>query len=630
MLLLLTVALAHAAPWGAFGEPPPGHRLVSETAGPDLVRSEWESPGVGRYWIDLPPDKGGNAFCRGGGLVLQVRRTLGDEPESFVLDPIPAPVSQACEGLGTAAAPLVLVQMAALQVVENAPGPDGAPVDPAAPVRAQRLALFAPRAMHAVVLAAALTALVVAATTRPRAWLQALPLFALALALRLAASTPTALLGGDAAYERLVSALGRGQVDHYYGEAWKSALGLVYEARQLLGFGGPPTDFVHDVNLLLSSLAPVFLAGIAIRLGLPRAFSLAAGVALAVFPQAVSLAQVEDHAPAVATLQLLTAWAALGSTRSQALLAALSAGLLAHLRPEQLPVAVVLLLPLLRTQRVIFGLGLALVLSRLAYLPEISRSPIDFGRLLDPSQLPPLLRSFTAPSGLPGLAALGIAGLGLAAGAPRWRSLPRMWGWAALVFLATTLPYLPKTQPAGDPLRFSLPAVAWLLLLVAGCLPILVHAARTDARRAGLRAVGLFGGLAVLAVLLPKHPVQSFPRPWAWEEEYRFLREHLPAENGEATSGWYDASQDPNGAFALWMQLRTGMTWRAWGSGHPQPGDLVYRGTADRLSGSWAGATCGLDPREEEHVAPLSDGWVDFGPEPVTLAFYTVRDCPRP
>lgn len=630
MLLLLTVALSHAAPWGAFGEPPPGHRLVSETAGPDLVRSEWESPGVGRYWIDLTPDKGGNAFCRGGGVVLQVRRTLGDEPESFVLDPIPAPVSQACEGLGTAAAPRVLVQMAALQAVENAPGPDGAPGDPAVAVRAQRLALFAPRAFHGVVLLAALAALVVAVTTRRRAWLHALPLFALALALRLATSRPTALLGGDAAYERLVSALGRGELDHYYGDTWMSVLGLVHEARQLLGFGGPPTDFVHDVNLLLSSLAPVFLAGVAIRLGLPRPFSLAAGVALAVFPQAVSLAQIEDHAPAVATLQVLTAWAALGSTRSQALLAALSAGLLAHLRPEQLPVAVVLLLPLARTHRALFGLGLALVLSRLAYLPEVSRSPIDFGRLLDPAGLPPLLRAFTAPAGLPGLAALGLVGLGLAAGAPRWRSLPRLWGWVALVFLATSLPYLPKTQPAGDPLRFSLPAVAWLLLMVAGFLPILTDAIRTDARRAGLRALGLFGGLAVLAVLLPKHATPSFPRPWAWEEEYRFLRAHLPAENAGPAEGWYDATQDPNGAFSLWMQLRTGMIWRAWGSGHPQPGDLVYRGTADRLSGSWAGAACGLDPRDEAHVAPLSDGWVDFGPEPVTLALYTVRDCPRP
>lgn len=78
------------------------------------------------------------------------------------------------------------------------------------------------------------------------------------------------------------------------------------------------------------------------------------------------------------------------------------------------------------------------------------------------------------------------------------------------------------------------------------------------------------------------------------------------------------------------MHLRTGMAWRAWGSGHPEAGDLVYRGTADRLAGSWAGAACGLDPRDEEHVAPRSDGWVDFGPEPVRLALYTVRDCPRP
>lgn len=194
---------------------------------------------------------------------------------------------------------------------------------------------------------------------------------------------------------------------------------------------------------------------------------------------------------------------------------------------------------------------------------------------------------------------------------PRWRELPARWGWVALVFAATTLPYLPKSQPAADPLRFSLPGASWLLLLGAAGLTLLVPALRRDAAGTAKRAFGLALALAAVAFASPSSPAERFDRPWAWEREYAFLRAHLPAEPGAAHSGWYDASQDPNGAFALWMQLRTGLPWRAWGSGHPEPGDLVVRGTADRLSGGWAGATCGLDPLQEENVAPSpTDGWI--------------------
>lgn len=629
MFVLLAVGLAHAGAWEAFGDPPPGHRLVGESVGADLVRTEWESPGLGRYWIDLTPDAGGSAFCRGGGLVLQVRRSLAADAESFVLASVPAPVAQACERLATGAPPL-LVQMRALRVDEGGPGPDGEPLPPGSPAPTARLAIFAPRLLHPLVVAAGLGALVVALRTRRRAWLHALALFAGALGVRLVGSTPTVLLGGDAAYERLVSALGRGGIDRYYGDTWMSALGLLHEGRLALGLGGPPTDFVHGVNLTLSSLAPVFLAGLALRLGLPRLTALAAGVALAALPQAVALAQIEDHAPAVATLQLLTAWAALGPSRAHAALAACAAGLLAHLRPDQLPTAALLLLPLARPHRAAFGVGLALVLARLAYLPEVAHNPIDLGRLLHPAGFLTMLRTFVAPWGVAGAVAGALALLGAAAGVPRWRELPARWGWVALVFAATTLPYLPKSQPAADPLRFSLPGASWLLLLGAAGLTLLVPALRRDAAGTAKRALGLALALAAVAFVSPSSPAERFDRPWAWEREYAFLRAHLPAEPGAAHSGWYDASQDPNGAFALWMQLRTGLPWRAWGSGHPERGDLVVRGTADRLSGAWAGAACGLDPLHEENVAPLSDGWVDFGEDAVPIALYAVRDCPRP
>ena len=69
------------------------------------------------------------------------------------------------------------------------------------------------------------------------------------------------------------------------------------------------------------------------------------------------------------------------------------------------------------------------------------------------------------------------------------------------------------------------------------------------------------------------------------------------------------------------------MAWHAWGTGTPTPGDLVFRGTADRLAARWQGERCGLDVLHETEVAPTSDGWVDFGAAPVRLSLYTVRDC---
>jgi hypothetical protein len=640
MAPLFAVAFALAGAWEAIGAPPPGHRLVQETVGPDLVRAEWESPGLGRYWIDLTPDRGGSAFCRAGGLVLQVRRSLGDGDESFVLDPPPAPVTQGCDRLG-AAGPALLTRMGAEAAVVDPAPPDGPPVDPSAPSPpgpddphgrrgAAKLALFRWRPLHLVVLTTAAAALFAVLSAPRRALAAGAALTALALALRLTLARPTALLGGDAAYERLVSALGRGELDRYYGDTWMSALGLVHEARARIAPTAPPvgpTDFVHDVNLLCSALAPALLAGLARRLGLPVAASLGIGAALAAFPQAIALSRVEDHAPMVAFLQLLAAWAALGERRRDAALAVGAAGLLAHLRPDQLPVAGLLLLPLVPRHRFGFVAGLAFVVSRLAYLPHGAHNPIDLGRLLNPRDLVTMARVFVAPWGAPGLLALAVAGAGAAAGAPARRDVGRHrhWLWAALVFAATTAPYLPKSLPFGDPLRFSLPGASWLLLLAGAGLGVLVHTFRRSPRSAGTRIAVAAGGIGLVALLTPSSPAPAYPRPWAWEEEYRFLRDRLPATPGG--TGWYDASQDPNGAFGLWLQLRTGRAWRAWGDGRPEPGDLVFRGTADRLAGAWAGERCGLDVVDEARVAPLSDGWVDFGADPVVLGLYTVSDC---
>lgn len=632
MLLPLLVATAWAGAWSSFGAPPAGHQLLSEAVGPDLVRFEYESPGVGHYWIDITPDRGGSSLCGGAGFAVQLRKSL-TEADDFVLDGLPAPAQAVCDGL-TRAAPSLHLAMAVAVPADRTPDPDvktdDAPVEaPATP----ELAIALPRVGQAVVLAALLAALAtVPRWPRDRRLGIAAALTLGAGALRLSAAPITVILGGDAAYERLISALGRGAPDRYYGETWLSLQGLVSATLRALGVApARPTDFVHGSNFVASALAPALLYGLALRLGLPARVAVAVGAALAVWPQAVTLARIEDHAVLASTLQLAVALAVLGTSRAERAAAVFGAALLGHLRPDQGPTAALLLLPLAaRRDWLAFGLGGALLATRLGYLPGAAHSPIDYGRLLSFRDWPPMVQAFWGPAGPLAPALLASGGLGLVLGmAPRATSVPRAkLAWAALLLVAVTLPYLPKDLPAADPLRFSLPALPWLLVLAAAGAVAVVGVARRD------RRVGAALAVAVAATALVPRGADRHPRPWVWEEEYRFLRDALPVPEGDALTaqpvdhvGWYDDGQDPNGGFGLWLTVSSAMPWRPWGRGEPRAGDLVYRGSADRLAGRWQGARCGLEPLAEAEVAPHSDGWVDFGPEPVRLTLYRVREC---
>ncbi len=627
MLLLGWIAAALASAWAPFGPVPEGHRLISESVGPDLVRFEWESPELRHYWIDLTPDRGGSALCTGGGLALQLRQRLDDPRESFDLPSLPAPVAAACEALARAAP---LLRSAMLGATPASEPPPDLEVGASAPVPVAGL-----RPGHAVVVSWAVALLIALGTGwRPRLAAWSLALGAIALGARLAWAPVTVILGGDAAYERLLSALGRGSTDHYYGETWLSLLGLAHEGLALVGrVGARPAGLAHEVNLVASAASPVLLFLLARRVGLGERAALLVGAALALWPHAVGLARSEDHAILVGFLQLLTAVAALGESRSERALAVFSAALLAHLRPDQLPVAALLLLPLAaRRHWVWFAVGAALIGSRLAYLPPASgHSPIDFARLLRPGDWATMLRCWLAPGGVLAPMLATLATLGVSFAVFRGAGLPprARVAWLGLILASTTLPYLPKDLPAADPLRFSLPADAWLFLLAAIGLLGGARAAKRDWHI----GAGVVAAVAIASLQL-RPAVPTDPRPWAWEREYQFLREALPVPQSDPLlapqspeRGWYDDGQDPNGAFRAWLNVSTGMAWHPWGTGTPSPEDLVFRGTADRLAARWQGKHCGLDVLHETEVAPLSDGWVDFGDAPVRLSLYRVRDC---
>lgn len=733
-MLLAWTLVALAGSWDDFGPMPPGNRLISENLGPDLARYEIDGEG-GHYWIDVTPERPRGpdeaapidgaaptgSFCQGGGLTLQVRKNLDDNHESFELDPVPAPVKQACEGLAMAAIPL-RARMAATAPV-HAPGPDGDPVTDdgagggtagagggagvatsgwASPGN-RAFAQFSQRPGHLTVLAwlAAGAMAMAMAARKPRELAIPAVIFALGLALRIAFAPITTILGGDAAYERLGLAFGRGSRDHYYGDTWPSLFGLIHEIVQRIGVGPAlPSDIVHHVNLLASAATAPLLWGLCRRAGLSAYAAAAAGFGLAVLPHAIGLARIEDHAVLVGFLQVLAGFAVLGGTRTDAALAVLSAGLLAHLRPDQLPTAGVLLLPLLaRRQWVPAMLGAALVGSRLVNLPPPQGGgPIQFVRLLQPGDWRSMAAAWTSAGGrftvalyalagfaavealrslvpdspyidrakrafpwlagavslailvyvlgelrflLPAATGLVVIAASFAGGPDRPRA--RIVAWLSAVLAATTLLYLPKDLPAADPLRFSLPSAAWALTLAALGGERLLRAWRTDRRLAVAGAV-LVATIGVIGLTAP----ETQARPWVWEEEYRFLRDEIPARAGtamrghprladpvdlrfdaDAPRGWYDDGQDPNGAFGRWLSVSTGMTWVPWTAGNPKPGDLVFRGSADRLAERWTGERCGLEPLAERETQPTSDGWVDFGMEKVRFSLYRVRECGR-
>lgn len=646
---ILGVFVVMAGLFDPLGPTPEGYRVVSEELGPDLIRVGFE--GESRLWIEVTPDRGAPGFCRADGLVVQLRVDLNLDQESFELDNAPAPLVVACAGLASAAPELKAKMQAA--AADRPPGssPTPAASEFATPEASRRITpppRFRPW-MVVVLLTAGLGLLVGGRARRllPAAVPLSLVLLTLvAIGLRRVFSTPTTLLGGDAAYERFSTALGADDLDRYYGETWPSVFGLLRALDLLLGPPDRRTDvWVHDLNLLASACTPALGWVLARQLGL-GAGAWVVGALLVGLPQAVELAQIEDHVVLVAFLQALAGCAALAARRGgwpELGLCVGSAALLAHLRPEQVLTALALMVPVWMAGRTwVFVAGAALVLGRFAYLPVLASSgPIAWSRLLHPWEWANMLQAWlVAPAvPLPGLVLL--AGLGGMAALHDWRRRPThgaerlvdtRWAglvWVGLVWACTTLPYLPKQDPAADPLRFSLPSQLWLVLLaVEGARAWWAWAPRPRAWAAAVLLVVSLGPWIGGGLL---RTGGAHPRPWAWEAEYQFLVEVVPGRAAGAARGWYDDSQDPHGAFGRWLGELSGVPWSGWSDQPPAPGDLVFRGTADRLAGAWPGQRCGLLPLAERGVSPVTDGWVDLEANtkgPVRLGLYRVRECP--
>ncbi|MDP2307605.1 MAG: hypothetical protein Q8P18_16400 [Pseudomonadota bacterium] len=579
------------------------------------------------FVVELTPQRGGSAICAGGGADLWVRMDLSDAAESFVWDPLPAIVTQMCERLP--AHPPVFAPPVAATAPKKAPEATDAPWDP--------LPAWRWRPLHAVLVP--FLALAIWLIPRDRA---ALGVGLLALLVRIGLSPPTVLLGGDAAYERLLRARGLWDPDPYYGETWPALMGLAWRA------AGSPDHFVHAANIGFSALTVVYTVALARRVGASGIGATAAGLLLAVHPLAVAVAGMEDLFVLVGLLQVVAVMAAVGpdvrrrndaSARRarplEAWAAALAVGLLVHLRPEQAAFSLVPL-AILAWRRAWSPLAVALALCFWRWAEIVGADGaigrgagiLGWSRWTDPDFLgsflhvgphhPALLLDFTrSPFAFALLAGIGALGV------------RRPEGHRLLVPLAALLlplaVVLPKTSPLADPVRFQLPGFAFAAVLAGIALAPLVEARPLGARPQAWRRAALlaWGGGLLLTGIVARRPLDG---GWAWAHEHLFLRAHLgdmPAD----TLVFYRPDQDPHHQFGAWVDAVSPGRWRPLGGGPIEPGAWYWRGFPDGAAGVWPPAPCVFEPILVTTVTSLTDGWIVLPPGPLEVGFYRIGAC---
>lgn len=585
-MLGLWVGVAMAAGWPALPEGttvlesdahPEFHRWTLEVPGQGAPAQALQSDGRARLVLEVTPHRvGAQPVCSGEGLDLWVRLDLDqDGPESFDWEPLPQVVDDACETL------------------DQAPRfPKIYPPEPQAEIERPDRPRTGPstlRPFHGVV--ALWVIALIACFPRHRA---ALGAGLVGLLVRLGLSPDTVLLGGDAAFERHVVARGAFDVDRVYGPTW-AAINSPFVSQ----WGD---EALHWVNLAGSALGVPLAAGIAGWLWKDRSTtaSWSAGLILAFMPLSVALAATETHFVWVATLQLAAVW---GCTRKDALgdgLAALSVALLVGLRPGQMVFALGIASWAGWGKRwALLALALAAVGVRVATLPSTDGVGIlGLQRWLDPAMWWHL-RGDLVPLNPRITPALLVAAGGLGLAALRWN--PEARGIAAIGFVGV-LPYLTKTSPLADPLRFQLAGLGWLAVFAGVGVAVIWSHTR-------VRGVGL-----VLLVLSWFPALRPMPR-WVWMDEHDFLVDLEPTE-----PVYFDATEDPNFHMWLWLE-RDGAVWEP---GPAPPGALRFVGFSDALHGR---QECAGETLTERWVYPHTDGWVDLGERAVHLALIRCDDA---
>lgn len=385
----------------------------------------------------------------------------------------------------------------------------------------------------------------------------------LALALAAAAATwgPRIHYHQDRAYDELAKATGIASVDTAYGDGWAAVT-----AWPLALAGGHP-DAIHVAQALLTALAVPHLLG-ALRPALGARAALGAAVTLALLPLPLALAPTETRYVTIAALQAAALHGLARADRAGDALLVLAGGLIAHLRPFEIAVPLVLLGVALARRRGLAAAGLLTLLGARA-VQLLARPPAPggafgtgLGRLGDTTWLGVDAAVVVLDPSRTPLGVVALAGLGVAVGVRRARG-PTLALLGAL--LLASLVYVPQPYVV-DRLRMQLPAQTWLAALAGLGL-------------AGLpgRAALAAGALALATAWPARAPLPTTP----WQVEYVTLRAALRAAPPGTTIA-YDSRLD-RGWVRMWAEGFAPV--RLVPLAEAPPGSWRWIGLADHLDG---------------------------------------------
>lgn len=454
---------------------------------------------------------------------------------------------------------------------------------------------------------------------------EALLWMGMAILFRLILIEPGIFNGAEAGYEKLEHALD--WVQHSpYGD------GQPVLFRPLLKLLNPSPEGIFSGTMLLS-VGTVGLVWGWLRMEVGAVGARAGALMWCLLPVPLLLSRSEDPSVGVVFFGALALLAATVWRRDggllPAVLAALSAGFLVHIRPEAgllvgAAAAMAFRPPKGGYDWMTVGIAAAIV-GMLLWL----RLPLGVGQqqVLEPSNLlrpssafwlwAPVITPRYAVVQLvmlitkmpPILPILGLVGLLAAEG--RWR---RVVIWAVL-----TLPVAVKTNVYADIFRLQHPTLlVWVLSAAV--------AAELIAARIGQRWMLLFLFLGIL-------PWTATAAPgWVHQREYQWLATVVPQIPEHQRIFYFDPHSRAKSMRAVMERLGPG---RWSGGGEPQAGDWIYRGVGCYLPEGqrcrdWL-ARCDVEEAEGLRLPPRTDLDLDLQLDPreetVFLGFYRVKDC---
>lgn len=439
----------------------------------------------------------------------------------------------------------------------------------------------------------------------------ALGTWALALAARAAVFEPRIFMHEDKSYATFSMARGNEGPHGLYGDGYAAIMGTFWP------LVGGPGDHVHAFDAVISSLLAPMAWLAAWHLTRNRAAALWAGVFAALLPWSVWMSPTETPYVAIATLQVAAVAGATGQGRANLALGALSAGLLAHVRPTEIVIAALISLALIRRRELlaasiagalttwravelVSGIRSGEVATQAAHTEAffVWRQPWTWaghdGRIaiLDPHLTPAVL--------------VALAGLALTGSRRKHLALP-------LAVVVADIALNAHQPPGNDLLRFQL-APEGLLAVLAGA-GVVALLDRWPSARARASALGL-GVLSFAWAATPLHP-------WpVWVEQHRFLVAHLHTVPDGRTVRYCDAG-DPNDLFYHWINRRSDAFWKPL-DGEARPGDVRFVGWGDLAPGAPPVPWDRLAPIAEIEAAPVWSGLMNLSEAPVRIGLYRV------